>query len=163
MSNIVYLFKGGDTVPTIFDVAYTFLNFESMSNKKLQKICYYAQAWHLALFNNEPLFREKFEAWVHGPVCRELYNVYKEFGWTNIECGKMGKAIEDTEKLEFLKVIYNTYGGFDGDELESLTHSEEPWLEARRNLEEWEPSSEYIKEETMMKFYLNSYEQAQHD
>ena len=37
-----------------------------ITNKKLQKLVYYSQAWSLVL-NNEKLFNEKIEAWVHGP------------------------------------------------------------------------------------------------
>jgi len=37
-------------------VANWFLNKYSMSHKKLQKLCYYAEAWHQALYNS-PLLR----------------------------------------------------------------------------------------------------------
>ncbi|MBF4390478.1 Panacea domain-containing protein, partial [Vibrio anguillarum] len=46
---------------------------ESLSNLKLQKLVYYVQAWYLA-FENSSLCDEKFEAWVHGPVSRALFN-----------------------------------------------------------------------------------------
>jgi uncharacterized phage-associated protein len=52
---------------TIQQIAQWFLCKESMTHKKLQKLCYYAQAWNLALHNSE-LFEDRFEAWVHGPV-----------------------------------------------------------------------------------------------
>ena len=38
-----------------------------MSNLKLQKLVYYAQGFALALFD-KPLFSERIEAWIHGPV-----------------------------------------------------------------------------------------------
>lgn len=40
---------------------------------KLQKLMFYIQAWHLAL-KGEPMFLGKFQAWVHGPVNRSLYD-----------------------------------------------------------------------------------------
>ncbi|HUZ03805.1 MAG TPA: type II toxin-antitoxin system antitoxin SocA domain-containing protein, partial [Acidobacteriaceae bacterium] len=40
---------------------------KAISNLKLQKLLYYAQAWHLALYGS-PLFSDSIEAWVHGPV-----------------------------------------------------------------------------------------------
>jgi uncharacterized phage-associated protein len=43
---------------------------------KLQKLLYYCQGWHLA-WDGEPLFGEEFEAWLSGPVCRELYELHK--------------------------------------------------------------------------------------
>ncbi len=38
-----------------------------MSHLKLQKLLFYAQALHLAYFD-EPIIEDDFEAWVHGPV-----------------------------------------------------------------------------------------------
>ncbi|MCI7457609.1 Panacea domain-containing protein [Actinomyces urogenitalis] len=39
---------------------------------KLHKLCYYAQAWHLAI-TNEPLFRSDMQAWRYGPVSTAVY------------------------------------------------------------------------------------------
>ncbi|MGN0639342.1 MAG: Panacea domain-containing protein [Oscillospiraceae bacterium] len=64
----------------ITDVANWFLSKESMTHKKLQKLCYYAQAWGLALFNLR-ITDSRFEAWVHGPVSPGLFQLYKEFYW----------------------------------------------------------------------------------
>ncbi len=47
-----------------------------MSNLKLQKLMYYAQGFSLALCN-KPLFPERIEAWIHGPVISALYHEYK--------------------------------------------------------------------------------------
>lgn len=165
MDNVVYIFKGENKVNkgvSIFDVAATLLSFEDMTHKKLQKLCYYAQAWFLALFK-KPLFNERFEAWVHGPVSRKLYDIYKDYGWNTIAQPKTGVHIGEEDIKDFLGIIFNTYGGFDGDELEALTHSEWPWIKARAGLEEWEPSTKYIEEDTMKEFYWSVYEQAQND
>ena len=59
---------------TIFDIANWFLSKEGMTHKKLQKLCYYAQAWYLALYKNK-LIDGYFEAWVHGPVNSSLYHM----------------------------------------------------------------------------------------
>ena len=42
-------------------------NGELVSNLKLQKLLYYVQGFHLAVFG-EPLFEEEIEAWMYGPV-----------------------------------------------------------------------------------------------
>src|ERR1700735_3635265 len=56
---------------------------EPLSNLKLQKLIYYAQAWHLALYN-KPLFNEDFEAWIHGPVLPSQYHRFKDNSWQPI-------------------------------------------------------------------------------
>ncbi len=59
---------------SVFDVARYILHVKGqMSTMKLQKLCYYAQAWSL-VWDDRPLFNEEFRAWENGPVCRELFN-----------------------------------------------------------------------------------------
>lgn len=155
--------RGDDRMPvSVLDVAKAFLSIESMTHKKLQKLCYYAQAWHLALYNRR-LIKEQFEAWVHGPVCPELYAEYKDYGWEAIPREQTRPENITDEIMEFINIVYSTYGHFDGDELETLTHLELPWREAREGLEEWEPSNNIISEETMKTYYKSIYEKSQND
>ena len=61
----------------VFDAArYILLKTGEISTWKLQKLCYYAQAWTLA-WTGKPLFPEDFEAWRNGPVCRPLFVRHK--------------------------------------------------------------------------------------
>ena len=61
----------------VFDTAKYILSQQGpMSTMKLQKLCYYAQAWSLA-WTEHPLFTEKIEAWVNGPVCPVLFQEHK--------------------------------------------------------------------------------------
>ena len=52
---------------------------DTISNLKLQKLLYYAQGFHLALFVAR-LCPEASEAWAHGPVVADVYHQYKEYG-----------------------------------------------------------------------------------
>jgi len=158
MNKIIYLFKGDNNMKkeiTIFDIANTFLTIESMTHKKLQKLCYYTQAWYLAL-NRQPLVNTDFEAWIHGPVCAELYHCYKTNGYKAIKSEKeeVPEIIaKDEYILNFIKNIHDVYGNLTGTELELLTHSEDPWKNARKGLREWEPSYRVISEEDMINYY----------
>lgn len=155
-------FKGGENyIMNIFDIAKAFLSLDIMTHKKLQKLCYYAQAWHLALFK-EPLYKESLQAWIHGPVCRDLYQEYKKYGWRKIPSEKKPCNV-DGDTYEFIKEVYVTYGELSGDELEMLTHEEEPWIEARGDLSSMEPSYEEIKLSTMQDYYWSVYEGGQND
>lgn len=64
---------------SIFDMAEAFLSIESMTHMKLQKLCYYAKAWYLAIYG-ENIITEPFEAWVSGAVQPLLYHKYKIYG-----------------------------------------------------------------------------------
>lgn len=149
---------GGDFMNniTVFDVANTFLTFESMTHKKLQKLCYYAQAWFLAL-NRKQLYNEEIEAWVHGPVIPDLYQYYKTYGSNRIEKNNSAPmSIHSNDYIfNFIKVIYESYGHLDANELENLTHTEMPWKKARIGLDTWEAGFERISCEDMINYYSN--------
>ena len=50
---------------------------DMMTHLRLQKLVYYSQAWHLVL-QKKKLFRDRIEAWAHGPVIPNLYSIYHQ-------------------------------------------------------------------------------------
>jgi len=125
-----------------------------ITNKKLQKLVYYAQAWSLVL-KNKKLFDEKIEAWVHGPAIKSLYAKYKSFGFNPIQKEVDASFLENlpSESKKILDSIWSVYGGLDAEYLEMLTHSEMPWKEAREGLQSSENSENEISLKTMKRFY----------
>lgn len=115
---------------SIYSVANYFLSREAMSHKKLQKLCYFAQAWYLANYD-KPLVPNRFEAWVHGPVSPDLYSKYRGWGWEAIPQCNERIVFEDDLIPRFLEQVYEVYGGYSAEQLESITHVEEPWKKAR--------------------------------
>lgn len=123
----------------------------AMTNLKLQKLVYYAQAWALAIFD-EPLFDEECEAWAHGPVIPSLYHKYKEYGWGPLpQPDSVQEFDEDTEWL--LAEVWKVYGCFDGEYLEQLTHNEDPWVKTRRDLPPEVACDRPISKDLMRDFY----------
>ena len=62
---------------TVFDVAKYILHKKGrISTWKLQKLCYYSQAWQLA-WTGRSIFEENFEAWANGPVSPDLFHEYQ--------------------------------------------------------------------------------------
>lgn len=105
-----------------------------LTNLKIQKLVYYAQGLHLALFNR-PLFEEPIEAWMHGPVVSNLYHHFKEFGSNPIPIPSDFDPNNefDRETLEFLDEVYEVYGQFSAWKLRDMTHAEAPWLNTPQN------------------------------
>lgn len=128
---------------------------ETVTNLKLQKLVYYAQAWYLANFGN-PLFEEDFEAWVHGPVIPQLYHQYKEKGSEPILTSKNlndVKANFPQETLEFLSMVSEAYLSEGAYNLELMTHLEDPWINARQGFEADEKCQVVISKEAMKEYY----------
>ncbi len=132
-------------------LAMLMLSYEDMSNKKLQKMCYYAYAWYKTIFN-ESIADVTFEAWVHGPVSREIYYHYKDYGWGNIP-RYYGFIDADERVIGFCNKIVELYGSFSADELEERTHREDPWLRARHGISAYESSSVSINDYDIIEFY----------
>lgn len=141
---------------SVFDIANWFLSKKQMTNKKLQKLCYYAQAWNYALHDFK-LMDTEFEAWVHGPVSPALYDRFKSFGYDPIKLiNKPDSAILE-EDVNLLEDIWETYGEMTGNELEILAHREDPWKEARQGCGPNERCNVAIRPDTMKRYYKSIY------
>lgn len=146
-----YNFSNVNKANDIFALAKAFLSISKMTNKKLQKLCYYAKAWYLALYDCN-LISEQFQAWVHGAVQPALYQKYKPFGYGDIPQFINVWEIPE-EFLSFAQEIYDSYGHLTGDELEQINHQEEPWISARGDCKPWENCTNEISEISMKLFY----------
>lgn len=104
----------------------------TVTNLALLKIIYFAHGWHLKMFR-APLVKNTFEAWQHGPVIRVVYDAFKNHGSNPVtsrakkfdpEKNDYVTATTDiSESLaEFLKNIFDIYGGTDPFKLSEMTH-----------------------------------------
>ncbi len=147
----------------VHDIANWFLSHESMTHKKLQKLCYYAQAWYCALYDGTPLFEDEIQAWIHGPVITSLYPKYADYRWMPIPKYESTSISINEDAVAVLDAVWDAYGEYSGDQLESLTHSEDPWKQARGDLKPWMECKNPISCVVMREYYGKKYEQAQND
>ncbi|UPT67744.1 MAG: DUF4065 domain-containing protein [Sphingobacteriales bacterium JAD_PAG50586_3] len=102
---------------------------ENLTNLKLQKILYYLQGFHFALYK-EQLFEDEIEAWKYGPVVSEVYHTYKGYGNNSIVVPDANLNFDFLNAIQksFINKVYSYYRQFSAIKLMELTHSEEPWL-----------------------------------
>jgi uncharacterized phage-associated protein len=143
-------------VADIFDVANWFLYKEPMSHKKLQKLCYYAQAWSFAL-RDKPIADADFRAWAYGPVSPELFSKYKVNGVSDLYPDDNVSDNFTADELEILKSVWETYGESTGNSLEVLSHGELPWINARNGYQSGDVGNNSILPDDMKKFYRTIY------
>ena len=137
---------------SVFDVAaYILENMGQISTMKLQKLCYYAQAWNL-VWEEEPLFEEDFDAWINGPVCPVLFDWHSGI-YSVSECQK-GEAsnLSDTERENIDKVL-SFYGDKSSQWLSDLIRQEIPWVNARKGLGPAERGNNTVTKDSMMMYY----------
>jgi uncharacterized phage-associated protein len=145
---------------TAHDVANWFLTKDSMTPKKIQKLVYYAYSWMLTLNNDDrdnlqnKLFNDSIEAWVHGPVVPGLYRLFAPYGYNEIPKLEKLDVEFDIEVSKFLDSVWEVYGGFDGNELESITHQESPWQKAREGYGPLDSCNENISDEEIFDCYI---------
>lgn len=141
------------SMTNVFDTAkYILEQYGVMSTMKLQKLCYYAQAWSL-VWDDTPLFNEDFQAWANGPVCPELF--YKTQGEYSVcaedETGGTGELTENQK--DTINRVLEHYGKHDAQWLSQLTHMEDPWKNARNGLTIGAVCDNIITKESMALYY----------
>lgn len=135
-------------------VQYLLYKCEEITPLALQKLLYFSQAFSCAI-NKEFLFEDDCEAWVHGPVYRNIYEKYKNYGYNPIE-EELDEynfnLLSDGEK-DLLDSVVNNFGCYSGKVLEEMTHIESPWKEARKGLGHDVPSNRIIPKESIEKYF----------
>jgi uncharacterized phage-associated protein len=122
-----------------------------MTAMKLQKLVYYAQAWHL-VWEERPLFAERIEAWANGPVVPDLYQRHKgQYEVSTIPSGDASRL--DDGEAESVEAVLDYYGDWPAHELSELTHRERPWMAARKGLAPGERGSREITHDAMAEYY----------
>lgn len=127
-------------------------------NLKLQKLVYYVQAWNFGK-NGDAFINGDFEAWIHGPANRELYERFRE---TKSLYSLIGKEdiinkdainVLDPKDSEFIDLILDNYASYNASDLERMTHSEDPWKIARNGLGPLERGTRIITPKSMIEYY----------
>ena len=103
---------------------------EPISHMKLQKLLYYEQGYHLAVFGS-PLFEEEIEAWKYGPVVPEVYEIYKGNGNKPLY-PQDGDVDINGEEYDLFYNVFNHFNRYSAYGLMEKTHNEEPWLETSK-------------------------------
>jgi uncharacterized phage-associated protein len=116
-------------------------NGKRITPMQLQKLCYMAHGYSLAILNG-PLTSDEIQAWDFGPVYPVLYDALKRYGsnavpallsrnnWAVMDHvrGDVVRVTLSGEQTELVNSIYETYGDFQGFQLSALTHEAgSPW------------------------------------
>lgn len=106
----------------------------------LLKLIYFAHGWHLARYR-QPLVKNRFEAWQHGPVVRSVYECFQRAGERPIQDrATLFDPLTATnvpaeydlgeEERTFLSQIFDAYAHLHAFRLSGLTHEPgSPWDE----------------------------------
>lgn len=110
-----------------------------ITNLALQKLLYFAHGWFFAIYD-EPLIKNKFEAWKYGPVQRVIYDQFKGFSdgpIQGVRATYINPVSGDEEfrplniqpaHADLLTGVLEKYAGFSAGQLVEESHVEDgPW------------------------------------
>ena len=127
-------------------VQYMLLKCDDLTNMSIQKILYFINGFS-KYFLGHRLFNDNCEAWIYGPVYRDIYDAlcvfYREF----IDKKDLIKpdVIELTaEEKRYLDDILPFFENYSGHALKNMTHITEPWEKTRKGLGDKEISNRII-------------------
>ncbi len=141
----------------ILTAEYILHKSEEINHLKVQKILYFLEGYHLAVFGKS-LIEGQFQAWKYGPVVPEVYQQYKTNSilYNNIKkqelsdcfvCGLSG------EQLWLVNYVIDVCNKFDADMLRDITHQQIPWVDARQGLNENENSNRIISKKQIQQWF----------
>ncbi len=139
-------------VDNIYKIVTWFLHTKEMTHKKLQKLLYFSYGIYLYENNKDEnnltnrLFSNHFEAWVHGPVDPDIYEMFKYAGINQLHIETDDIYVFSEKVMEALNKTLDKYGSFDADTLEDITHKQSPWINARKGLQPNEPSNNRLED-----------------
>ena len=134
--------KEGVMAYSAFAVANAFIEraregrIPNLTPMKLQKLLYFAQAWHLKVTDGTLLLDDNFVRWQYGPVIPAVYHEFKAFGYQPINSKATTLALDgegyiahipvipedDKNTWGLVDAIIHRYGKFDAQTLSNMTH-----------------------------------------
>lgn len=122
---------------------------------KLQKLMYYANAWHLAIVG-ERLVSLPFRAWTFGPVMEVTWHERQDDAARDSRHRPDPRLEPFTARL--LDMVVEEYGHRSSGELSAMTHAEAPWLLARGDTPADEGSRQIIDSSVIAEHYRGMHE-----
>lgn len=134
-------------------IQYLLYKCEDITPLALQKALYYVQGFFYA-FEEMFLFNEDCEAWVHGPVYRNVYNRYSSYRFDPIESVEgFDESVFTTAEKTIIDSVIKNFCCYSGKILEAFTHMEKPWLSTRDGLPVDAHSDRVIDKEIIGKYF----------
>jgi putative zinc finger/helix-turn-helix YgiT family protein len=128
---------------------------EDVTPLALQKALYYIQGFYFA-FYQKFVFTEDCQAWMHGPVYKDIYFRYKDYHFDPVEkANDFDSSVFAAGEKAIYDSVINNLCCYSGKILERFTHNETPWLSARGDLSVKAPSDKVI-DKTLIGDYFST-------
>ncbi|MBF6358207.1 SocA family protein [Nocardia higoensis] len=122
---------------------------------KLEKLLYFSQAWHLA-WDGRPMFEDKFQAWIDGPVQPTVFRVnkYDRAGQWSTELPGADPDALHPQAAAVVNAVLGFYAELSKTDLVELSH-EQPWRIARGPLPDDVPGNAEMSNTEIKRWYTS--------
>ena len=156
-SGVLYQLSGlKDIHGKIFDVVNWFLAQSSddipITHLALQKLLYFTQSWSSVLLEEE-IFSNECQAWVHGAVYPEVYDIFKKFKYMPLPKLNYTARFNEDESMILDAVKKYYFDIYSAKALEEICHREFPYKEARQGYTEDETCHITIDKKSIVLYY----------
>lgn len=121
----------------------------------LQKLLFFSCGFS-KIFTSIELNCDDCEAWIYGPVYRDIYEAFSYYGYNKINYDELVKSREvalSCEEKKYIDSIIDAFGFFSGSILREMTHMTSPWINARKGLKEDSFSNRIIESDSIEKYF----------
>lgn len=127
-----------------------------VSSLQIQKLLFFIRVEELKNKVDNGFFEKNnnFQAWIYGPVNPESFYYMQKYFNSEEEAEEFFLTEEQTIEMDKMYLEYLTkYINFSPAKLVSKSHKNISWINARGDLDQYDPSTTYMKEdETFIQF-----------
>lgn len=131
-------------------ITYILSKTGKVDNWKLHRFLYYSQVWYL-VWENKPLFDCAIEAWISGPVVRDIHHLHIDFLEDEWSSGSSENL--SPKETNAIDSVMRFYGEMPSQELFDLTRQEDPWKRARVGVRDCESGHSEITHADIIEYY----------
>lgn len=140
-------------------IAYIFHTIDEAAPMALQTLLYYIEGVYSAL-SGKLMFSETCEAWRHGPVYRNVYNLFRDFRYNPADDARFAvlrgkKELLSDEERHAADLVLGTFGRYGGKALELIARKEDPWVRARQGYGPDESSGAEISNDSIREYFAS--------
>jgi uncharacterized phage-associated protein len=121
----------------------------------IQKVLYFINGF-AKKFLSKKIFKENSEAWIHGPVYRDLYLAFCTYYKNSIDINDLvkNKEIDLTkDEKEYIDKILPYFSNYSGSALRNMSHLTDPWIKAREGFVNDDYSDRIIEEKDIDEYF----------
>lgn len=144
---------------SVYDVCDYILYVQPMSTIRLQRMLYFCYSFYLSSNNDNcevknRLFANEFEAWIHGPTVRCVFDKYTKYAMTEMSLDVLENDVIEEKDKDFIKKVIKDLENYSTYQLGIIAQNQFPWRKARENYDPDEICKEKLDDSIIFQCFI---------